>query len=115
LTTGKSTTARRWFWQDISLLLGTVFRGTIKRTQLKDLVIQYNHCTLDPDSLNVTIDIVDEHGIIILTGKFITNEERRFAFRKKQLERITSKRITIRYREEQTKETERVLGEIRLE
>lgn len=95
--------------------LGTVFRGTIKRTELKDLAIQFNHDVHYPDAFDVTVHIIDEQGNIILIGKFKSRPGIRFAFRKKELERLTSKLITIRYREERKNGTERVLGEIRFE
>ncbi len=95
--------------------LGTVFRGAIKTTELKDLAIQFNHDVHYLDAFDVTVDIIDEQGNIILTGKFKSRSGIRFAFRKKELERLASKLITIRYREERKNGTERILGEIRFE
>lgn len=95
--------------------LGTVFQGTIKRTELKDLAIQFNHDLHYQDAFDVTVDIIDEQGNLILTGKFKSRPGLRFGFRKKELEQVASKLITIRYREEQKNGIERILGEIRLE
>lgn len=95
--------------------LGTIFRGTVKRTELKDLTIQFNHDVHYLDPFDITVDIIDEQGSIILTGKFKFSPGIRFAFRKKEIERLTSKLITISYREERKNGTERVLGEIRFE
>ena len=95
--------------------LGTVFQGTIKRTELKDLAIQFNHDVYYLDPFDVTIDIIDEQGNIFLTGRFKSRPGIRFAFRKKDHERLTSKLITIKYREERKDGTEKVLGEIRFE
>lgn len=95
--------------------LGTVFRGTIERAELKDLSIQFNHDVHYPDSFGVTVDIMDEQGNIILTQKFKSNPGVRYAFRKRELEQLKIDLITIRYREERKNGTDRVLGEIRFE
>ena len=91
--------------------LGTVFQGTIKKAELKDLAIQYNHDVLQ-DSFDVIVDIMDDQGNIILTGNFKSRPGIRFAFRKKELERLTNSSITIRYREKRENGTDKILGRI---
>jgi hypothetical protein len=93
--------------------LGTVFRGTIKRTELKDLAIKFNHDVQHPGSFDVTVDIVDEQGNILLTGEFKCRPGIRLAFRKKELEGIATDLIIIRYREKRENGTDIILGQIR--
>ena len=94
---------------------GIIFQGEIKKAELKDLAIQFNHCVGYLDPFNVTIEIIDEEGNIVLTGKFKSRLGIRFAFRKTELEQLTSNLITIRFREGRTNGIEKVLGKIRFE
>jgi hypothetical protein len=91
--------------------LGTVFQGIIKRAELKDLAIQYNHDVIE-DSF-VVVDIMDDQGNILLAANFKARLGIRFAFRKKELERLTNNSITIRYREKRENGTDKILGRIR--
>ena len=63
--------------------LGTVFSGTIKKAELKDLAIQFNHDVQYPEPFEVVVDFIDEGGNIILSGNFKSRPGIRFAFRKK--------------------------------
>lgn len=90
---------------------GMVFQGTIKRADLKDLAIQYNHDVVG-DSFDVIVEILDDHGNILLTGNFKTKLGIRFAFRKKELERLNNNSIRIRYREKRENGTDKILGRI---
>jgi hypothetical protein len=45
--------------------LGTGFRTTIKKSELKDLTIQFNHDVRYIDDFEVTIDISDSKGKIL--------------------------------------------------
>jgi hypothetical protein len=92
--------------------LGTVFSGTIKKAELKDLAIQFNHDVQYPEAFEVVVDFIDERGNIILTGNFKSRPGIRFAFRKKELERLTSGSITIRYREKRENGSDKILGRI---
>ena len=91
--------------------LGTIFQGTIKRTELKDLAIQYNHDVLQ-NGFDVIVDIIDDKGNILLTGNFKSRPGIRFAFRKKELEQLTNSPVTIRYREKRENGTDKILGRI---
>lgn len=90
---------------------GTVFQGTIQRADLKDLAIQYNHDVVG-DSIDVIVEILDDKGNILLTGNFKTRVGTRFVFRKKELERLNSNSIRIRYREKHENGTDKILGRI---
>ena len=46
---------------------------TIKRTDLKDLGIIFNHCVRNIDDLNVSIEITDDKGRNILIKTFRVN------------------------------------------
>jgi hypothetical protein len=90
--------------------LGTEFQGTIKATDLKELVIQFYHCVRYIDDFDVTIEIADDKGQIILTKKFKVGA--RMAIDKKALGLLTTKSITIRYREKRKSGTDKILGRI---
>ena len=94
---------------------GAVFRGTIKRSELKDLAIQFNHDVQHLTTFDVSVDILDEEGNILLTGKFKCRPGIRFAFRRKELERITTDSITVRYREKKENGRDKILGRISFE
>lgn len=93
--------------------LGTVFQGTIKKADLKDLAIQYNRDVVE-DSFDVIVEILDDKGNILLTGNFKARLGVRFAFRKKELERLTTNLFTIRYREKGENGVDKILGKISL-
>ncbi|MEO7989978.1 MAG: hypothetical protein ABI663_10580 [Chryseolinea sp.] len=93
--------------------LGTVFHGTIKKTELRGLVIQFNHDVNYIDDLEVTVDIMDEQGKNILTKKFRTNSGTRLTIEKKELGLLATTLITIRYQEKRKNGTDKILGEIR--
>jgi hypothetical protein len=93
----------------------SLFLGSIKISELKDLSIQFNHDTETIDTFIVVIDITDKKGNILLTSEFKSGPGIRFAFRKKKLEKIKSEIIIIRYREEREGGANKILGEIRLE
>jgi hypothetical protein len=92
--------------------LGTEFHGTIKKTVLKELVIQYNHDVRYIDDFNVTIEITDDKRKIILTKTFKANSGTRLTIDKKELGQLTMKSITIRYREKRKDGTDKILGRI---
>ena len=91
--------------------LETVLQGTIKRADLKDLAIQYNRDVVE-DSFDVIVEILDGKGNILLTGNFKARLGVRFAFRKKELERLTNNSFTIRYREKRENGRDKILGRI---
>jgi hypothetical protein len=91
---------------------GSTFQGKIKKRELKDIAIQFNHCVNNLEAFDVTVDIIDKEWKVVLTGKFKSRPGIRFGFRKKELEKLTSESITIRYREERKNGIEKVLGEI---
>jgi hypothetical protein len=93
--------------------LGTEFQGTIKRTELKELIIQFNHCVRYAD-FDVILEITDDKGKNILTKSFKIDSETKMTIDKKELGLVTSKSITIRYRENRKNGTDRILGKIRL-
>jgi hypothetical protein len=90
--------------------LVTEFQGTIKATVLKELVIQFHHCVRYIDDFDVTIEIADDKGKIILAKKFKVGT--RMAIDKKELGLLTTKSITIRYREKRKIGTDKILGRI---
>jgi hypothetical protein len=90
--------------------LGTEFQGTIKTTDLKELIIQFNHCVRYMDDFDVTIEISDDKGKIILTKKFKVGT--RMTIDKKELGLLATKSITIRYREKRKSGTDKILGRI---
>ena len=91
--------------------LGTEFHGTIKKTDLKELVIQYNHDVRYIDDFDVTLEVMDDKGKIILTKKFKVS--RPMTIDKKELVPLTMKSMTIRYREKRKNGTDKILGRIR--
>jgi len=91
---------------------GSEFQGTVKTTDLKKLVVQYNHCSHYIDDFEVTLEIRDEKGMIMLTKKFKGNSGIRMTIEKEELGRLTTKSITIRYREKRENGTDRILGRI---
>ena len=95
--------------------LGTKFQGKIKTTDLKEIVIQFNHCVRSIDDFDVIIEITDDKGKNILTKKFKTNLGTRMTITKKELGTLTTDSITIRYREKIKNGTDKILGQIRLE
>ncbi len=92
--------------------LGTEFQGTIKTTDLKELVVQFNHCVRYIDDYDVTLEITDDKGKNILTKKFKANLGTRMTIDKKELGSLTMKWITIRYQEKRKNGTDKILGRI---
>jgi hypothetical protein len=92
--------------------LGTEFQGTIKTTDLKELIIQFNHCVRYIDNFDVTIEIVDDKGKIFLTKGF--KGGKKMTIDKKELGALTTKSITIRYQEKRINGTDKILGRISL-
>ncbi len=92
--------------------LGTAFQGTIKTTDFKELVVQFNHCVRYIDDYDVTLEIIDDKGKNILTKKFKTNLGTRMTIAKKELGPLTMKSITIRYQEKRKNGTDKILGRI---
>lgn len=90
--------------------LGTEFHGTIKTTDLRELIVQFNHCEHYVDDFDVTIEIADDKGKIILTRKFKVGT--RMTIDKKELGLLTTKSITIRYQEKRKNGTDKILGRI---
>jgi hypothetical protein len=90
--------------------LGIEFQGTIKTTDLKELVIQFNHCVRYIDDFDVTIEIEDDKGKVILTMKFKVGA--RMTIDKKELSLLTTRSITVRYREKRKTGTDKILGRI---
>lgn len=93
-------------------LAGTEFQGSIKTTDLKKLVVQYNHCSHFPNDFEVILEIRDEKGKSILTKKFKGNSGIRMTIEKEELGRLTTKSITLRYREKRENGTDKILGRI---
>lgn len=89
---------------------GTEFQGTVKATDLEELVIQFHHCVRYIDDFVATIEIADDKGKIILTKKFKVGARMRID--KKEFGVLTTKSITIRYREKRKNGTDKVLGRI---
>ncbi|MCA6380946.1 MAG: hypothetical protein IM606_08985 [Cytophagales bacterium] len=92
--------------------IGTEFQGTIKTTDFKELVIQFNHCVRFIDDYNVTLEVMDDKGKNILLKKFKANLGTRMTIDKKELGPLTMKAITIRYREQRKNGTDKILGRI---
>jgi hypothetical protein len=90
--------------------LGTEFHRAIKTTDLRELIIQFNDCVRYIDDFDVTIEIADEKGEIILTKKFKVGT--RMTINKKELGLLTTKSMTIRYREKRKSGTDKILGRI---
>ena len=90
--------------------LGTEFQGSIKTTDLTELIIQFNHCVRHIDEFNVTVEITDDKGKIILTKKFKVGT--RMTIDKKELGLLTTKSITIRYQEKAKNGADKILGQI---
>ena len=93
-------------------LLGTEFQGVIKKADLKELVVQYNHCARYSDDFEVTLEIRDEEGKRLLTKKFKGNSGIRMAIKKDELRALTARSIIIRYREKRENGTDKILGRI---
>ena len=93
--------------------LGTEFQGTIKTAELKELIIQFNHCVRYIDDYDATIEVTDDRGENILTKKFKVNLGTRMIIDKKEFGPLTMKSITIRYREKRKNGTDKILGHIR--
>ncbi|MBA4057868.1 MAG: hypothetical protein C0490_24340, partial [Marivirga sp.] len=91
----------------------TEFQGTIKTTDLKELVIQFNHCVRYIDDFDVILEITDGKGKNILTKKFRANSGTRMTIDKNEFGLLTSKSITIRYIEKRKNGTDKILGKIR--
>jgi len=91
--------------------LGTEYQGTIKTTDVKELIIHFNHCVRHIDDFDVTLEVMDDKGKIILTKKFKVG--RPMTIDKKELGPLTMKSMTIRYREKRTNGTDKILGRIR--
>jgi hypothetical protein len=92
--------------------LGTEFQGTIKTTDLKELIVQFNHCVHYGDDFDVTIEITDDKGKIMLNKKFKINSGTRMTIDEKELGQLTMKSIIIRYREKRKNGTDKILGRI---
>src|SRR5688572_8284426 len=90
--------------------IGTNFQGTIKTTDLRELIIQFNHCVRYIDDFDVTIEIADDKGKIILTKKFKVGV--RMTIDKKELGLLTTKSITIRYWGKRKNGTDKIIGRI---
>ena len=91
--------------------LATEFQGTIKTADLKESIIQFNHCVRYVDDFYVTLEITDDTGKNLLTKKFKVAS--RMTIDKKELGTLTAKSITIRYLEKRKNGTNRILGLIR--
>lgn len=87
------------------------FQGTIKATNFKELVIQFNHCGRYSD-LDVDIEVADDKGKTILTKKFRIDSGTSMTIDKKELGPLTMKSIIIRYRERRNNGTDKILGRI---
>lgn len=108
-------------WQvyngDILVLAGhdspleSAFSGTIKKPELKDLAIQFNHCVMFPAPFDVVIDFIDTRGKLILTRTFKFRSGVRFVVRKKELEQLPAT-ITLRYRENRKNGADKILGQL---
>jgi hypothetical protein len=92
--------------------LGTEFEGTIKTTDVKELIIHFNHCVRYLDDFEVTLEFTDDKGKNILTKAFKVG--RPMTIDKKELEPLTMKSIIIRYREKRKNGTDKILGRIKL-
>ena len=90
--------------------LGTEFKGTIKTTDLKQLIIHFNHCVRYIDGFDVILEIDDDKGKNILRKEFTVGGK--MTIDKKELGHITTKSITIRYREKRKHGTDKILGRI---
>jgi hypothetical protein len=95
--------------------IGTVFHGTIKKSALKDLTIQFSHDVRYIDEFEITVSIADRQQKNILTKKFRTNSGIKLTIEKKELGLLTTDWIIIRYQEERKNGTDKILGEIKLE
>ena len=92
--------------------LETEFQGTIKTTDLKELVVQFNHCVRYVDDFDVTLEVTDDKGKNILTKRYKINSGTRITIDKMELGQLTMKSITIRYREKRKNGTDKILGRI---
>lgn len=93
-------------WQiynnDILLLAGNAvgenFEATISKKHLGVLAIKYNHCSRYHD-LDVTVDVLNEYGLVIISRKFKTDSGMRMVFDKSDFDKIGPGLLTIRYTE----------------
>jgi hypothetical protein len=92
--------------------VATEFQGTITTASIKELVIQFNHCFRYDQEFNVTVEIADDKGKVLLTKTFKVGT--RMTIEKKELGKLTANSITIRYWEKRNNGTDKVLGRIRL-
>ena len=95
--------------------IGAVFHGTIKKSELKNLTIQFNHDVSLIDDFEVTVTIADGQQKNILTKKFRTNAGIKLTIKKKEFGLLTTDLITIRYQEKRKNGMDKILGEIKLE
>lgn len=90
--------------------LGREFQGVIKKTDLIDLNIHFNHCVHYTDDFDVTLEITDDRGKIVLTKTFKIG--RKMTIDRKELGPLTTKSIIIRYWEKRKNGTDKILGRI---
>jgi hypothetical protein len=90
----------------------TNYEGEIKTNDVTELVIQYNHCIRYVGELPVTIEITDEKGSRIVRKEF--NIGSKMVIQRWELGSLTTKSITIRYKENWENGTDRILGSISL-
>jgi hypothetical protein len=90
--------------------LGGEFQGTIKKTDLEELIIQFNHCVRSVDDFEVTVEVIDDKGKSILTKSFKAG--RAMTIKRKELGPLTTTSIMIRYREKRKNGTDKILGRI---
>jgi hypothetical protein len=83
--------------------------GTVKRTELNDFSIVYHHCTSSNYNFDVTIEITNEAGEVILSKRF---KESTLKISKEELQTLKENSIVIRYCEEIKNGTDRILGKI---
>jgi hypothetical protein len=91
--------------------LDTAFEGTMKRSDLTALSVYFNHCVRYAEEFDVIVEIVDENGRKIMEKRFKAGSK--MMIEKRQLGALTTKSITIRYREKRKNGTDRILGRIR--
>ena len=91
--------------------LGVGNDGRIKASDLKELTIRYHHCGRYSD-LDVTIEILNEAGEIVLSKNFKIDSGDGMTIEKEELLKLATNPITIRYRERRENEIDLILGRI---
>ena len=81
---------------------GGEFRVTIKKKKIKDIEIQFNHCTKHNEDYYASIEMKDEHGDASIMSVYSLKPGQRITLSKSDLLMWTGKVVKIIYSEETT-------------